>query len=1689
MPMPPSRTRSLLQIALFCAFIAATAAQRSVHAAVDDFSWIEGEGYSAIAPSDRKVEISDAGKASYLSGGKWLQVKVEADKAATDVPDSGITLTYNVTMPKAASYAIWDRIGFEKIRSPFDWRVDNGSWHNSKPSDDTVDVEELNTWNPVAWLPLGNEQLTAGPHTFQVRLSKTKDDKGKDAQILYTSDALVFAAAPFHPNGPLKPWDTAWQTSSDKAATAHAFTIPVPAGTAQTATPLTGDWEITPDDELVVGDRLGPIKTLSDLTTFAWRAIAVPADRNTANPELSYVHRYYLRTRLNVPVGLADRSLILHFPSINMLASAFINGQLVGSTNTPFSNWDIDITHAIKPGQFNEIVVAVKDSFYALAGDDNAKHPQYVPFSFWHYNTWSQADMPVLGHHETGVLRTPTLITAGKAYTTDVFAKPSVKGKSLGLEVTVHNSTDAAVTVQAQNDIEPLSGGKTEKSFAPVSITIPAGQDATVKQSEEWPNPRLWWPDDPQQYVAVTRLLENGKIIDERRTKFGFREWSWDGPNFVLNGVPFHGRADTSALNDATEQSVALWRKHGQTMQRLWGEGPFSGMEADQALDFYDSHGLVTRRSSFFDGEGADGLYDVNRTALWDNYRNILAAWIKSQRNHPSIFCWSVENEITFINGHVTGNDAVTTHEHHKTEDVVDSIDPTRPYMVDGGNALLDESMPIYGGHYMEPPLNTLPASAYDKAAFAHRQVWPITKAKPILLGEAFYADGSEPADLATVGGEAAFGGKAEARPAIGAIARILSEGYRWNDINFQFWFGGETDAHYSAWQPIAAICREYDWTFSAGQRAQRTIGIFNDTRVGDPITLKWVLSAGSKSLASGSSQYNVAPGTKQVTDISFTVPSVDSRQEGALLLTLLQNGKQVFADTHTLSILPTRFIKNPPPAPAKLISMSGIWPPVAVYDPSGQVAAFLNAQRIEAISIPSLSALLTQDTTVIVIGKDALTESEAASSRIAAWASKGGVAIVLEQKYPLRYQGLPGTMDTDTNHGGIAFVEDPDNKIFKNLDSRDFTGWGSDGYVYRNAYVKPTSGAKSLVECDNRLADSALVQMPAGKGLLLLSQLLVQEKLSSSAAAQQVLLNMVHYARDYRLYTQPVSVISDASTPLTKALKATGLQFIGSDDPLATIGRAQSPLVPAGIVVLDSTAANLRSLAANPAKLSAFTANGGWLILNNVTPEGLTDFNKIVGWNHILRPYKQEKVTWPSARNPLTSGLATGAIVMGSGKQIFDWSAGQYPDTDAYSYVADLDEVAPFARSPFFAWDNITNNYTMNDGFWPLIINFPAPTDGKPYDVPITLARPEKITGLTWASDTNYEGATKINLVINGKTQSFDTKPTNEVQQFDIDSGSPAGNLTLQVAGWQHDPAKRTDKGEELIGIDNIWIKVARPAEFYQKVKPMLNIGALIEYPRGKGGIVLCNVKFKDNETNPENAVKKQAIIAAILRNLDAPFSGGRSVIAGGNLIYRPIDLSHQANQFTTDRGWFGDKQFTFADLPSGKQTFAGVTYNVYAFTTSPVPTAVMLGGNGIPGNLPDAVRGIPIGHKADALFFLQTARIDAPRSDDDIRNNRDFELARYVVHYTDGQTATIPLRQDQELANYAQKKPAALPGAQIAWSKAYAGTDQNAVAYSMQWNNPRPDTMIQSIDLEKGNDAGRGVPALLAITVAVGK
>jgi hypothetical protein len=507
---------------------------------------------------------------------------------------------------------------------------------------------------------------------------------------------------------------------------------------------------------------------------------------------------------------------------------------------------------------------------------------------------------------------------------------------------------------------------------------------------------------------------------------------------------------------------------------------------------------------------------------------------------------------------------------------------------------------------------------------------------------------------------------------------------------------------------------------------------------------------------------------------------------------------------------------------------------------------------------------------------------------------------IVLDQTNVLKYQALPVEMElaertrrsefgmpVPAADGKTAFLEDSSHPVFKGLQDKDFFTWPDDHWVYRNAYVKPTRGGKSLLQVGSRLQNSALIEAPVGKGVMVLCQLNIGSKLNESAVAQALLVNLLAYGRNYKKEIANVAaVIVDEA--LGKAMDAIGVQYSKAVDVLAAIGDLDKK-----VAVISATPDNLKTFATHMDKLTAFWNRGGYIVLHGLTPEGLANYNRIVGFDHVIRKFKRERVTFPSVRNPLTSGLTTGDIVMLSGKKVFDWTADEYVASDVFTYVVDYDEIAPFATSTFFGWDNMTNGFVGSDG-WPLIMDFEAPKDGSPYEFKIILPHEETITEYIHDQSINYNPTGNATLLFDGKdpVKCNLTLDGNAVS-CPISPPRKAKEITVRLSGYEFAPGKAKN-----IGMDNIWIKVQRPASFMQTVKPMLNIGAMLQYVKGRegtGGVILCNLNFQENEAVPVNKTKKRTILASLLQNLKAPFAG-RTIIAGANVDYTPIDFMRTA-------------------------------------------------------------------------------------------------------------------------------------------------------------------------------------------------
>ncbi|MBN2475144.1 MAG: hypothetical protein JXB62_11085 [Pirellulales bacterium] len=1668
-------------------------------AAGAEFVWLEGERPSA---TNIEVQRSGWGNTQFLSEGNWLHCSIEAGKVDGEVPDEGVSLKYAFGAPKDATYQVWSRVGFEFVRSSFDWRIDGGPWKRVAPDQLTTDLMEIANWCEVAWLHLGDQPLKAGSHTFEFRLPKLKNDEGKTQRILFACDAVCLTVGQFAPNSKFKP-DEDGRDERDRQASETVFKLPGPsAPAARASVSLAGLWEICRHDEQMPGAVAEPIRDLPRAPH--WKAISVPGDKNQLRPDLLFAHRLWYRTRVAVPASMAGRAFHLDFPYNNLNTTVYVNGVLCGFQKNPFVRFQIDVTPGIRTGEVNEIWVGIRDAYYGRSADPGRplklRKTFNIPLSYLSEG-FQDLDYPVWNCPQSGILGTPTLVAAGGVYTADVFVKPSVAGKRLDAEITLRNTSARDAAGEIRWEAVEEKTGAVAQAFAPAPIRVPAGKDQVLNVSGAWENPKLWWPDSPHLYLLRTTVVVEGKPVDVQQTLFGFREWRVEGPQFTLNGVVWHMWADLVGVQSSPEAWLEAYRRTNQRTTRLSTAGQAShdsrwlGMEPQEALEFCDRHGVVVRRNTTLDGERIGNNFSESdpetrrqqggselKLALMKNWRDQCVAQVKGERNHPSIQIWTIENEFAFINLiNLLGNSPnMDRYEEEitRTHDAVMAVDPTRSVMIDGGGATKANTLGVHGDHYVATLDTRYPDLAYEPfVEGGGRGRWKWDQQRPRFIGEDWYATGINPADYAMWGGEVAFQGKAATRDAVALIYRMLNEGYRWGGhyAAWHFWLGGEGGpAQWGANQPRAVFVRQWDWTFGSQQRVGRTFGIFNDTQYADPITFTRRLVLDGTEVYAKNTTHRVAPGTAEKFEETISLPSVAQRQEAELQLALSVGGKEVYHDTKAVSILPK-------PAAGGIPSGA-----LAVFDPAGQARALLDDLGVPLRSVASLDAL-PADAKVLLVGRDAIEEDQSTSTRLAVYASQGRSVVVLDQSSPLKYQAVPAEMklaprtkrsdfgeEVPAADGRTAFIEDASHPGFEGLKNKDFFTWGPDHLVFRNAYLKPTRGAKSLVQCGPRLEYSALVEVPVGKGVMYLSQLDLGAKLEVNPVARQLLLNLIRAGLDYRLeFAEVATVITDLQ--LGKAVDAVGLRYSKAADPLATIRDTANK-----IAIVSATPEHLAQLAVEEPALRAFWKRGGTLMLCGLTPEGLADFNRIVGVDHVLRPFQRERVTFPPVRNPLTAGLTVGDIVMLSGKRIFGWTADEYVASDVYTHVVDLEDMAPFAKSGFFAMDNIVNGFVGSDG-WPLIIDFEYPTDGKPYEIHLDLPREETIVEYTHDQSVNYNPTTRIALLFDGKDRvEFDLDTSGDAATFAIEPPRRARRVTVQLLQWQSDPNKRP-----IVGIDNIALKVQRSPQWKATVKPMLNLGGMVQYVKGDGGVVLCNLNFLDSEAVPINQAKKRTILATVLRNLRAPFTGGRTVLAGGDLACTPLDIHTKATTYKDGRGWFGDKNRTFEALPSGEHDFAGVRYNVYEMPTSPVPQVLMLGGDGVPGNPPAEIKGIPVGCKADALFFLQTARVDRRLNDRQRREGRQLEMFRYIVHYADGSEAVVPVISEVHIEDYRQQKPQALPGAQLAWTRPYAGSDTSAAAYAMQWNNPRPDVEIASIDMVYGPERC-GVPCLIAVTAA---
>ena len=250
------------------------------------------------------------------------------------------------------------------------------------------------------------------------------------------------------------------------------------------------------------------------------------------------------------------------------------------------------------------------------------------------------------------------------AYATDI----SPKSGTLRVETTVDYDTpeslrDLTVRHELISPNNKVVGRWMKKAEAATkangSISIPA--DIKVEK------PELWGVDSPKLYTLITTVSKGNKEIERRITNTGFRTLKFDpdkgfflnGANMKLKGVCIHH--DGGVFGAAVGKEV--WERRLSTLKRL-GCNAIRCSHNPHATYIYelcDKLGLLVMDEAFDEWEMPkrkwvegwnvgvptyDGIVDF--FAEWGE--RDLADMVRRDRNHISIFSWSIGNEIDYPN-------------------------------------------------------------------------------------------------------------------------------------------------------------------------------------------------------------------------------------------------------------------------------------------------------------------------------------------------------------------------------------------------------------------------------------------------------------------------------------------------------------------------------------------------------------------------------------------------------------------------------------------------------------------------------------------------------------------------------------------------------------------------------------------------------------------------------------------------------------------------------------------------------------------------------------------------------------------------------------------------------------------------------------------------------------------------------
>ncbi len=416
------------------------------------------------------------------------------------------------------------------------------------------------------------------------------------------------------------------------------------------------------------------------------------------------------------------KKIFIDFDGIYMNAEVFVNGHSLGVRPYGYISFRHDLTPYLYSDRKNVLAVRV----------DNAEQPNSRWYSGCgiYRNTWRTVTDPV--HVDLwGTYVTTPAVSAQQA--------------NVCVVTTVKNDSTNQVQARVQNLLCDHTGKIVSRAPA-ISLDIAPNDTAQLRQSIELEAPKLWTPEAPYLYHIRTEVHLGNRLADTYDTPVGIRSFFFDAQRgFILNGLPTKikgvcqhhdlGCLGAAVNTRAIQRQLEILKEMGCNGIRCSHNPP-----APELLDLCDRMGFIVMDETFDMWRKKKTAHDYARYFNEWHERD-LTDHIMRDRNHPSIFLWSIGNEVLEQWSHADADtlsleeaNLILNFGHNKSQlaaedgklsvnalltrklaDIVRALDPTRPITAgcnepDPGNHLFrSEALDIIGFNYHESYFKDVP--------------------------------------------------------------------------------------------------------------------------------------------------------------------------------------------------------------------------------------------------------------------------------------------------------------------------------------------------------------------------------------------------------------------------------------------------------------------------------------------------------------------------------------------------------------------------------------------------------------------------------------------------------------------------------------------------------------------------------------------------------------------------------------------------------------------------------------------------------------------------------------------------------------------------------------------------------------------------------------------------------------------